>query len=267
MYGQVKRAIVIGLGQQADNNWGKINGDKDVPFILNTLRDAGYQRENIVTLINSQATKKNIVLALEGIVKRSQKKDIVYIHFSGHGQRVTDINGDEEDGWDEAWIPYDAYREYCDRDKGEKHMIDDEIYQFLKMIKKKVGKDGKILVTVDACHGGGSTFRMKTYNYGSHITIRGVPDNFVIPGKRSPKKNKKPEDWLTLSACKSHQYNQEMKIPRVGILTYALYSLSRKGSIKMEDIEDFINKNKGPFQQTPILTGEVDKYTISDVLK
>ena len=30
---------------------------------------------------------------------------------------------------------------------------------------------------------------------------------------------------------------------------------------------DFIEKNKGPFPQTPTLTGEVDKYNISDVLK
>lgn len=267
MCGQTKRAVIIGIGQQEDNNWGKINGDKDVPFILRTLCDAGYQKGNIVTLVNEQATKKNIVMAFGDLAKRSQKKDIVYIHFSGHGQRVTDINGDEKDGWDEAWIPYDACREYCDRDRGEKHLIDDEIYKFLKLIKKKIGKDGKMLVTVDACHSGGSTFGIKTYSYGGHITIRGVPDNFVIPSKRTIKKNKMPEDWLTLSACKSHQYNQEMQNPRVGILTYALYSLARKGNIRMEDIENFIKKNKGPYPQTPVLIGETGKYSISDVLK
>ena len=30
---QTRRAIVIGIGQQEDKGWGKINGDKDVPYV------------------------------------------------------------------------------------------------------------------------------------------------------------------------------------------------------------------------------------------
>ena len=30
---QTKRALVIGLGEQQDKAWNKINGDKDVPFV------------------------------------------------------------------------------------------------------------------------------------------------------------------------------------------------------------------------------------------
>ena len=30
LHAQTKRALVIGLGQQEDTSWGKINGDKDV---------------------------------------------------------------------------------------------------------------------------------------------------------------------------------------------------------------------------------------------
>ena len=35
----------------------------------------------------------------------------------------------------------------------------------------------------------------------------------------------------------------------------------------MWEIEDFIRQNKGPYPQTPELTGEVEKYNISDFLK
>ena len=30
---QTKRALVIGLGEQQDKAWNKINGDKDVPLV------------------------------------------------------------------------------------------------------------------------------------------------------------------------------------------------------------------------------------------
>ena len=34
---QTKRALVIGLGEQQDKAWNKINGDKDVPLVLAIL--------------------------------------------------------------------------------------------------------------------------------------------------------------------------------------------------------------------------------------
>ena len=33
LHAQTKRALVIGLGEQQDKAWNKINGDKDVPFV------------------------------------------------------------------------------------------------------------------------------------------------------------------------------------------------------------------------------------------
>ena len=32
LHAQTKRALVIGLGEQQDKAWNKINGDKDVPL-------------------------------------------------------------------------------------------------------------------------------------------------------------------------------------------------------------------------------------------
>ena len=260
--GQTKRALVIGLGLQEDASWGKINGDKDVPLITGVLRLAGYQQGNISTLVNQQATKRNIIIEFGKLTAKCKRNDIVYIHFSGHGQQVTDINGDENDGWDESWVSYDAYKNYCKNDRGNKHLIDDEVYRLLIAIKQKIGESGKILVCVDACHSGYST-----YEPNVNRIVRGMSEPFIIPYKTYSYAVKSPERWLTLSACKSYQYNQEMKNPRVGILTYALYTLAKKGSISMELIEDFVQKNKGPLPQSPMLTGETNKYSISDVLK
>jgi len=250
-----------------DVNWGKINGDKDVPLVLSLLSNFGYNQDNIVTLVNSQATKNNIKDAFVKLAKTCDQGDVVYIHYSGHGQRVSDIDGDEKDGWDESWIPYDAYRSYCEFDRGEKHLIDDEVYKYLVAIKNKIGEKGKILVTVDACHSGDSSYGIDSFGSRDEYAIRGVADAFVIPYKTYSFAVKGPERWLTLSACKSYQYNQEMKNPRVGILTYALYSLAKRGKIEMAQIEAFVERHKGPLSQTPTLTGETSKYSISDILK
>ena len=43
LYAQTKRALVIGLGQQQDKAWNKINGDKDVPFVQAMLKNAGFK--------------------------------------------------------------------------------------------------------------------------------------------------------------------------------------------------------------------------------
>ena len=186
------------------------------------------------------------------------------------------MDGDEKDGWDESWIPYDAYRDYCTQDRGEKHLIDDEIYQFLFEIRGKIGPNGKLLVVADACHSGGSSYSFINYSLEDispdneiykDVVVRGISTPFKIPFRSVSKKIKKPEQWLMLSACKSYEFNQELSKPCAGILSYALYLASKSGRIEMRKIEDFINKNKGPYPQTPILTGETEKYNISDVLR
>ena len=34
---QCKRALVFGIGEQMDKSWGKINGDKDVDYVLEMI--------------------------------------------------------------------------------------------------------------------------------------------------------------------------------------------------------------------------------------
>ena len=106
---QNKRALVIGIGKQEDSAWNKINGDKDVPYVLEILNAAKYGQ--IITCINEEATKAGIVSAFQTLTQSCQPNDIVYIHYSGHGQQMRDIGNDEADALDECWIPYDAYRQ------------------------------------------------------------------------------------------------------------------------------------------------------------
>ena len=263
--GHTRRALVIGLGEQLDKNWAKINGDKDVPYVTQMLRKCGYK--DITTLVNKQATKSGIVSAFNTLTSRCKKGDIVYIHYSGHGQQVSDVNGDEKsDNWDESWIPYDAYLQPCKNDNGDKHLIDDEIVFLLNGIKNKIGSKGKLLVVVDACHSGDSD-RDVTPPGEDSIVVRGVFNRFILPVKKNKQSQIIPRKWLTLSACKSGELNQELTKPHVGRLTYALFLLVDEGGISMEKIKSTMRQNPTARRQNPELTNEQIRYKISDVLR
>jgi len=262
-YSQTRRALVIGLGKQQDAAWAKINGDKDVDIVVKMLK---YNHFNdISTLVNAAATKQGIVNDFAKLTARCKPGDIIYIHFSGHGQRMTDVDGDEKDGYDESWIPYDAYKSYCQQDHGEKHLCDDEIGRMLTLIREKVGERGNIIVTVDACHSGDSTRDLND----DTVNVRGVFEDFVIPVVKRGSARQIEERWLTLSACLSNQLNQEHP-SGYGKLTYGICTLWRemkeKNNAEVLSIITRYMKRKGvrgKYPQTPILTGCTDKYLFS----
>lgn len=130
---QNKLALLIGIGQYPqESGWPTIHGDNDVTIIKDLLFDQDFKEENIFTLTNSTATKASITSTLEALRQKAKQGDIVYIHFSGHGQQVTDLDGDEDDHYDEAWIPYDARKKYeAGIYEGENHIIDDELNNYL----------------------------------------------------------------------------------------------------------------------------------------
>lgn len=255
--GVTRRAVVIGLGEQLDKSWGKINGDKDVPLVVSMLKANGFS--DIATLTNAKATKAGIVNAFNSLINRAKKGDIIYIQFSGHGQMMTDMNGDEKDGFDEAWIPYDAYLKYGSKDKGEKHLSDDEIGQILTRLRSRIGNEGAIAVVVDACHSGDST---RDACEQDSVIVRGVDIDFKIPGKKIKSTSAKPlESWLTLSACQDFQLNQEYN--GVGKLTHILTNnwrdyvgKSDQTIYKTIDETYETRKYKGPVAQNPRLSGK-----------
>ena len=268
---QTKRALVIGIGKQEDSAWNKINGDKDVRYVMEILEDADYQQ--IFTLVDEEATKEGIVSAFQNLAQSCQKGDIVYVHFSGHGQQMRDKGNDEQDALDESWIPYDAYRKPCEQDWGEKHLTDDEVNMLLTKIRNKIGDEGKMLVVIDACHSGDAT-------RGMSETVRGVEDVFETVkswlGFSSSEQNtnihSNAERWITLSACESDQVNIEMKSPAVGKLTYAIYSKLKNREFGDNEeffkrLRMFVNMNTGSRPQRPTMTGETAKYRIADILR
>ena len=262
---QERHALVIGIGQYEDSRWKSIHGDSDVDYVLETLQKNGFK--DIRTLRNEAATKMGIVSAFESLKQSCSPGDRVYVHFSGHGQQITDTDGDEVDGYDEAWIPYDAQPYYSESYKGENHLVDDEVNRILSGIKTRIGPSGRLLVVIDACHSGHATREQ-----GDSTVARGFDKKFEIPCKKPKRIPPLSESWITISACQPYQINWEVTKPAVGKLTWCLYRLGSKlrslsnGSLKASIIR-IMQEYPGPLDQTPVMSGNVESESVKDIFK
>ena len=128
---------------------------------------------------------------------------------------MMDLNGDEEDGLDEALIPYDALFWYLPGVyEGEKHFSDDELGEWIDRFRCKLGKSGQIFVLLDACHSGTAN------RYMSGVYIRGVNKIFA-PDDYTPRRGRHLEcsmklkslanlaPTMVLSACRPEETNYE----------------------------------------------------------
>lgn len=294
-----KRALVIGISEYRDARWMKprISAERDIIYVKEMLQKTGFSDADMAILLNRQATKAAIVRSMKDLAAAAKPGDIVYIHFSGHGQLMTDIDGDEEanllgEQWDEAWIPYDASYKPDAYDQGDLHLCDDEVGVLLSAIQKKVGNRGEVLVVIDACHSGDATREQEDTDtfyetigdadsYANPLPVtRGTSSNFVIEPKttRKTKATKTAEEWITISACKAYQVNSEMRDAqglRIGMLTYGLYSiLSKLPEITNRDLEEYLTqwmaKNKHPQSvvgQTPQVTGVKVNHNINNTFR
>lgn len=232
---QNKRALLIGISQYGNNTgWKNIHGANDVDLMKSVLN--GF---SIRELKNANATYDNIIKELKYLSKKTKEGDIVYIHFSGHGQPFEDINGDEQDGWDESLVPFDAHLYYEQNIySGNKHLTDDILNTYLIKIRKQIGEHGILYVTIDACHAGNS------YRESEEDIYRGTGKGFSKNNKiyKVPKTQKryfKIDDIrgyspiVMLEACQSHQRNTEIYIKDTyyGPLTYAIYKTLQTQSI------------------------------------
>ena len=225
---QRKRAFMVGISHYdtalTGYQWNNINGVEDIKLLEPVLKKQGFY---LTTLIDEQASYQNITTQLSNFISKTKKGDIVYIHFSAHGQPVEDLNGDEEDGWDEAIVPVDAYKLYKKGTyEGKNHLLDDQINKFVKKLREKIGPSGFLYVVIDACHAG-------TSSRANDETIRGTKVGFTYNNKvfkpsASKQSNYKVEasakmaNVLFIEACRPNQVNMEIKVgdKRYGPLSY-----------------------------------------------
>ncbi|MEY4204015.1 MAG: hypothetical protein RL013_1718 [Bacteroidota bacterium] len=151
-----KRALVVGVSNYAPGTgWSSINAHNDVVAVKEALMFQGFAAADIVVLEDAAATRDGIIAALNQLQISSAPGDLVYFHFSGHGQQMWDASGDEIDGYDESIVPYDAQSYYNSTGyKGEKHISDEELGSYFLKIRKKLATKGQLILLLDSCHSG-----------------------------------------------------------------------------------------------------------------
>lgn len=269
---QTKRAFLVGISeysstpQSSDDIWSNIHGANDVELLSQTLKK---QEFIIKKLINKAATANNIRKSLTSFSKKCKLGDIVYLHFSCHGQPFEDYDGDENDGWDEALVPYDALKVYMTgKYTGENHITDDELNNYLKTIRNRVGPKGFVYVVIDACHAG-SSYRGDENE--DSVIIRGTDKGFSKSNKqyapRIDKRGKiKVEKSLNMAniciieACRSYQVNSEIRADGkyYGSLSYyvnkTLKSIKLDKSISWtEKVAALMNQDIRLVRQNPVV--------------
>ena len=88
-------------------------------------------------------THENILAAFRNLVNTTESGDCAFFHYSGHGGRLKDDDGDEEDGYDETLIPVDYQK------AGQ--IRDDEVYSELV---GRMPEGSTLTCLMDCCHSG-----------------------------------------------------------------------------------------------------------------
>lgn len=279
-FSQNKHALIVAIGNYPDpdkNGWPLINSANDVPLIKNALINQQFAEQDIHILLDSQATKKGIVTAMDDLIAGVKNGDVVVIHFSTHGEQIEDDNGDEMDGYDETIVPYGAVYSFDPKqfEKASADYLRDDLFgDKITQLRNKLGKNGDVLVIIDACHSGSGTRGIE------NAKIRGgmlpmVSDHFnknnvgkvdeagVFKENAGTKLNQDAATYVLISGAQAKESNYECvddnKNP-VGSLSYSFSKSisSLNGSITYRGLFAMIEnimREKAP-KQRPVLEGD-----------
>lgn len=241
----MKFALLIGsnyLNTPDARLYGCIN---DIINIKNMLIDAyDYNGSNMIVLRddkkNMLPTRSNIITNLTNVINESANYEELWIHYSGHGSRIIDINNDETDGYDEAIIPSDF--------KTEGIIVDDDFFDIIKNSKCRT------IIVMDCCNSGSICDLQWTFE-NNETTF----DKFVNPSREIIQN---PNIFL-ISGCKDDQYSNDIydteNNESCGALTSTFIKCLRnsKHNIGLFTLYDNICNeliNTGYLNQLPILS-------------
>lgn len=228
----------------------------DAERMAKALKDE-CECDEVALLTNEQATRANIEkLIFEDLPAKTRAGDTVFIFFSCHGGRTSDVNGDEADGFDEYLVPHDGIL-----GKPETMILDDTFARWMQALSGR-----EIAIFMDNCYSGGTSKGIKAVPLpkGSKATIF---DGMEVEMRRT--KDLGQQNTIVLAACQANQLAWEMPSAQQGsVLThYVLKSLKDKASDKngdgkltvqeafqyiQNDVESYV-KDKFQADQNPII--------------
>jgi len=148
-------ALIIGISEYKNRRYNipkppfpPIASWKLKSFYNSIMKSSNWKPENVILLINENATKENIINALQELSTKVDSNDIFVFSYQGHGSEVPDeAPFDEKDGTDEIIVPYDFAKE---NGKPVNYITDDELNYYFSQIHAK----GMALI-FESCLSGG----------------------------------------------------------------------------------------------------------------
>ncbi|KAA8545613.1 hypothetical protein F0562_020397 [Nyssa sinensis] len=144
-----KRAVLCGVNYYSHHKILKASANDINSMKYFLLQRMKFPIESVIVLTEEERdpnripTKHNIRVALRWLLQGCQAGDSLVFHYSGHGSKVRDTNGDEIDGFDESLCPVDF--------ETEGKILDDEIND---IIVKPLPRGAKLHAIIDTCFSG-----------------------------------------------------------------------------------------------------------------
>lgn len=160
-----RKALLIGINYIGSSAQlaGCINDVHNVQKFI--TERYGYQLDDIVMLTDdnndarTMPTRDNIIKAMKWLVDGAQRDDALFFHYSGHGTQTEDMDGDEQDGQDEAICPVDYETAGL--------LIDDDIHELLV---RPLPSGCRLTAIFDSCHS--ATVMDLPYVYATDGTVK-----------------------------------------------------------------------------------------------
>jgi len=197
-------AIIIGIANYARTS--QLNyTDDDAESVAQRLASLpGWDPDNMALLVNSQATSANFTRLLD-VLREGTEDDVLFIFFSGHGNRVEDTNGDEADGYDEVLCFYDV------------NLRDDTFALLLESLPMR-----RIAIMMDACYSGGQLNTLGAKGSGTGTDDGFLEDLARIPAARPQDLDGLAKSLVALSASRFDEISWEFGSLGHGLFAYAL---------------------------------------------
>lgn len=239
----MKKALLIGINYRNTENelTGCIN---DVAILKNVL-ETKFNYNSFVVLTDDEKlkpTKKNIMAELTKLINDSVNCKEIWIHYSGHGHYVDDLNGDEADGKDEVLVPLDYNK--------SGFIIDDDLNELVLKTKCQTR------VTFDCCHSGSAL----DLCYNLQIKNNSLINSYEL--SQLKKVNKCNSEIFMISGCMDDQTSAEDKKSfsnkQMGAMTSTLLKVLEKYNYNIAVGDLMIQMNKilvnGKYSQIPVFS-------------
>lgn len=188
-YAPKKEALLVGVAKY--QNGDTLPGiELDINQMKKLLKSRGF---HVRVLFNQHATLANVKNALNSY-RNLSSNDSFFFYASSHGTQIEDVNGDEKDGLDEAYVLYDV-NENISNEHGL--LIDDHLDNMLAVIPAK-----KVMVS-DACHSG---TMYKSFIRNAKTKSVKIASNFKFVNKDVVRgKIQKPQNLVVFGASSDNQ--------------------------------------------------------------